>query len=207
MTRQVFDGWIAGIGTQQGTRLVLGHWAVSPFGTVTDVTLETPDGHRTLLAPRQEVAEFVAATYEFDAVRVVPVEVDVGGDRWRVTAGPLRLSCRTGRRTALGWLLRLVPRRLAGARWWVVLTDLPARTLLRGVRTRGSARSGRRQWYAARDIEPVLSASVELAGVDLGGLANVDPPVRFGFGSVPRRPSLVRVTTTVEVAVPQAWPA
>jgi hypothetical protein len=34
-------------------------------------------------------------------------------------------------------------------------------------------------------------------GEDQGGLAPVDPPVRFGFGSTPRTPSLVRVVTLV----------
>jgi hypothetical protein len=34
-------------------------------------------------------------------------------------------------------------------------------------------------------------------GTDLGALAPVDPPVTFGFGSVPRRPSLTRLVTTV----------
>jgi hypothetical protein len=33
--------------------------------------------------------------------------------------------------------------------------------------------------------------------MSLGALADVDPPVRFGFGSTPRFPALVRVTTTV----------
>jgi hypothetical protein len=28
----------------------------------------------------------------------------------------------------------------------------------------------------------------------------IQPPVRFGFGSVPSRPSLVHVTTTIEAA-------
>ena len=33
----------------------------------------------------------------------------------------------------------------------------------------------------------------------LGALAPVEPPARFGTGSAPRRPCLVRVTTTVAV--------
>ena len=36
-------------------------------------------------------------------------------------------------------------------------------------------------------------------GRDLGALAPVEPPVRFGFGSVPRRPAVTRVRTTVEL--------
>ncbi|WP_244277258.1 hypothetical protein [Geodermatophilus obscurus] len=36
-------------------------------------------------------------------------------------------------------------------------------------------------------------------GVPLGALAAVRPPVTFGFGSVPPRPALARVTTTVQL--------
>jgi hypothetical protein len=36
-----------------------------------------------------------------------------------------------------------------------------------------------------------------LAGQDLGAIADVWPPVRFGFSSTPRTPSIVAVTTTI----------
>src|ERR1041384_4571124 len=77
-----FDGWIAGVGTTSGTRLVLGHWPDSPFGPVSDVMSEDAAGHRTLLSTSSELAEFVAATYRFDEVRVVPVEVRRDETRW-----------------------------------------------------------------------------------------------------------------------------
>ena len=43
-----FDGWILGLGTTSGTRLVVGHWPRSPLGAVSDVMVERPDGHRVL---------------------------------------------------------------------------------------------------------------------------------------------------------------
>ncbi|GAA2389933.1 hypothetical protein [Dactylosporangium salmoneum] len=194
--RYRFDGWIAGLGTASGTRLVLGHWPSSPLGPSTDVMVESPAGRRTLLAGTRRLAEFVAATYAFDEVRTVPVEI-VRGRTWAVTAGPLRFSFRVGPRGALGRLLRAVPPPLARRPAWIRLIDLPARALLPGVRTYGSAGNGRREWYGAQDLHPITAATAELDGVDLGPLTDVIPPVRFGFGSTPRRPALVRVTTTV----------
>ncbi|GGQ53093.1 hypothetical protein Saso_21800 [Streptomyces asoensis] len=194
-----FDGWIAGLGTSGGTRVVLGHWPRSPFGPFSDVMVERADGERLLLAPSRETAEFISGTYTFDAVRVVPVEVNVLGDVWTVEAGPLRLRFTTGRRGVLGLLLRAVPGVLAGCPAWSACVDLPARVLLTGVRTRGSAGGGRREWYGARDLRPVRSVTGVFEGADLGRCAPVEPPVRFGFGSVPARPALVRVTTTVEL--------
>lgn len=69
--------------------------------------------------------------------------------------------------------------------------------MLPGVRTRGSAGEGHREWYVL-DLWPVTAATAAFEGHDLGQLVPIDPPVRFGFGSVPRRPALVHVTTTVE---------
>jgi hypothetical protein len=193
-----FDGWIAGLGTTSGIRLVVGHWPVSPFGAVSDVMVEHRDGRRVLLAPTGELGRFVAETYAFDEVRVVPTSVDRDGPAWSVTAGPLTLRFGTGGRGALGRLLRAVPAPLARQLPWVRLIGGPAR-LLQGVRTYGTAGNGRREWYAARDLHRITSAAGDLAGTGLGRLTEVDPPVRFGFGSTPRFPALVRVTTTVEV--------
>ncbi len=192
-----FHGWIAGMGTSSGTRIVLGHWERSPFGAFSDVMLEQDDGERVLFAPTQETAEFIRGTYLFDTVRVVPVEVRVAGPSWTVVAGPLDLCFSTCPRGFLGRLLRAVPGPLAGRPVWSALTDRPARLLLPGVRTRGSAVAGRREWYGARDLLPIGALRASLDGTDLGGPAPVEPPVRFGFGSVPRAPALTRVTTTV----------
>jgi hypothetical protein len=194
-----FEGWIAGIGTASGTRVVLGHWARSPFGPFSDVMVEGADGHRLLLAPSRATADFVAGTYTFDEVRVVPVGVTVAGGDWTVAAGPLDLRFTTGRRGLPGLVLRAVPGSLAARPAWIAMWDLPARLLL-GVRTHGSARPGRHEWYGARDLHPVTDAVVVYAGEDLGAPAPVEPAVRFGFGSTPRTPCVVRVTTTVALA-------
>ncbi|WP_329538769.1 hypothetical protein [Streptomyces sp. NBC_01358] len=197
--RLQFDGWIGAVGTVSGTRIVWGHWPRSPFGAFSDVMIEHPDGERRLLAPSRRIAEFVAATYTFERVEVVPVEVRRDGSRWHVGAGPLVLDLVTGSRTALGLLLRTVPAPLARSRTWAAVCDVPAR-LLPGVRTLGRAGPDRREWYGARDLHRVRAATATLGARNLGGLAPVDPPVTFGFGSAPRVPSVVRVTSTVEIA-------
>ncbi|MFE2071553.1 hypothetical protein [Streptomyces misionensis] len=195
--RMRFEGWIAGLGTASGTRLVVGHWPCSPFGPFSDVMLERPDGHRLLLAPTRRTAEFIAGTYSFDEVRIEPVRVRVTGDVWTVTAGAvLGLRFTVGRRGPAGLLLRAVPAALSASPGWTAVTDPPARLLL-GVRTRGTAGGGRHEWYGAHDLHRITGMTAVVRGRSLGALTAVRPPVRFGFGSTPRRPSLVRVTTTV----------
>jgi hypothetical protein len=192
-----FDGWILGMGTGSGTRLVVGHWPRSPFGPFTDVMVQRPDGHRVLLAPDPVVADFVAGTYTFDEVTVTPVAARVDGAQWTVHAGPLDLRAAVGGRPPLGHLLRAVPARLATAPTWVGLLDLPARAV--GLRTRGSAGAGRTEWYGARDLHRITALTATWAGTDLGPLTRITPPVTFGFGSVPPTPSATRVVTTIDL--------
>lgn len=197
--RDRFCGQIAGAGSASGVRVVVGRWRESPLGDFADVMLAEPDGRRVLLAPSAEVADYVASTYTFDEVRVSPVEV-TGDDRtWRVRAGELDLELRLGGRTPLGRLLRLVPRRLAEAPAWTAVTDPVARVVLRGVRTRGSAGGGRREFYGATDEVRVTGIGGSWTGLDLGALAPVSPEPGFGFGSTPQRPSVTSVVTTVEL--------
>lgn len=187
------------MGTSGGTRVVLGHWPLSPFGGFSDVMIERPGGERLLLAPTGEIARFIAHTYAFDEVRVVPVGVRAGMSDWTVAAGPLDLGFAVGGRRPLGFLLRAVPGPVATHPAWAALVDLPARLLMPGVRTTGRAGQGRREWYGARDLRSVTALDGRFEGDDLGSLAPLEPPVRFGFGSAPRTPALVRVTTTVEL--------
>jgi hypothetical protein len=67
---------------------------------------------------------------------------------------------------------------------------------MRGVRTSGRTAAAR-ETYGATDRRRVTAVRATWGGQDLGTLADIDPPVRFGFSSTPIRPSIVAVTTTV----------
>jgi hypothetical protein len=194
---QRFDGAIAGVGTASGTRLVLGMWSASPFGPIADVMIERPDGHRLLIAPTREVADFIAATYSFDEIRVEDVELIGAGAGRTLRSTSLRISFDIGPRTSVGRLLTLVPRRLARNRLWCRLIDPFARLIRRGVRTTGTAGGGRREYYCALDERSVTAATATLDGIDLGLLRPVLPTVRFGFASTPPKPAIVDVTTWI----------
>ena len=111
-----------------------------------------------------------------------------------IATDDLALTFEVGGRSALGVLLLAVPRTLARSRWWASTVNPIARST-KGVRTRGRTAGGRREWYCAQDMQHITSVDARFAGTDLGGLRPVDPPVGFGFSSVPARPSLVRVLT------------
>lgn len=192
-----FDGRIAGFGTASGVRVVVGMWPRSPLGGFADVMLERADGHRILLAPSGEVARFVSATYEFDDVRVVPVSYSRSGREITVDAGPFEARFTVGGISPLGRLLRIVPRRLATHPAWLRLIDPVARILVPGARTAGSAGGGRREFYGVTSARKVTAITSTWDGDDLGALARLHPPVRFGFGSAPAAPHIVEVVTTI----------
>lgn len=196
--RSRFEGEIAGAGSSSGVRVVVGRWPRSPYGAFADVMLETAEGDRVLLAPSAQVADFVASTYTFDEVRVEPVEATRTEASLTVATPSLTLRLTIGGRTALGRLIGLVPPRIATAPAFCTLTDPVARVALRGVRTRGSAGNGRTEWYGATGVRAVTALTGTLDGADLGDLAPVDPPCRFGFSSTPRRPAVTSVVTTIQ---------
>ena len=202
-----FDGRIAGLGTTSGVRLVIGIWRGTSSGPSPDVMIEQADGHRVLLAPTEEVGELITSLYTFDETVVGPVKVSWSGS-WCTVLGPgLSLQLAQGERSALGSTLRAVPRRIAVAPRFLRLMNFPARLIMPSVRTTGFARDGRRMTYGATDVHRIERAHGSWRHRGLGQLAEVDPPVRFGFGSTPRRPSITRVVTTViSQPVPTALP-
>ncbi len=195
--RQRFRGRIAGVGSTSGVRVVVGRWRESPFGAFGDAMVERADGHRVLIAPRADVAALVSATYVFDEIRVEPFSVADAGEAWVVESRSLDLRLAVGGRMPLGRLLRLVPRPLAESPAWATVVDPVARVAMHGVRTRGAAREGRREFYAATDVRAVTDLEGRLDGIPLGDLRPVDPPCRFGFSSTPRSPSVTEVVTTI----------
>ncbi|WP_026549739.1 hypothetical protein [Arthrobacter sp. Br18] len=199
-----FVGHIAGIGTAAGTRLVVGLWDSSRFGRFADVMVETAAGHRTLLAPERGIADYVRATYTFDEVVITPVTWTLTRQQLTLDAGVLRLSADIGRTTVLGRALALIPARLAASPRWLTLVNPLARMMMKGVRTAGSAGNGRREYYGVLSIRSITGASASWNGQDLGALAPVTPPVRFGFSSAPPAPALVAVVTTILHATGQA---
>ena len=184
--RPTYDlsGVIASAGFESGDRFVVGHWPISPVGPITDVMWAAPDGSRTLLAPSERAARFITAVYTFDRVDVVPITATAALRSLRVEAGELTLELRGG----FGVRLPVVR-----PPWFTRWVEGPVARALLGVRTYGVTPSGVQEWYRAFGYRRVVGGRAVLAGLDLGGLRPVDPPVRFGFSEPPRRPSMVVV--------------
>lgn len=194
-----FVGHIAGLGTTSGTRIVVGSWQDSPFGTFTDAMVEDQAGRRTLIAPRADIADFVASTYSFDDVRIEPVSVQRGTE-WSVHTRSLQARFTPGRRHWVSAPLAIVPGQVRRRSLWARACNPVAGLVMPGVRTYGSAGDGRLEWYAATQVRRLSHARATWEGEELGDLAPVSPPVRFGFASAPAAPTLTALTSYVQDA-------
>lgn len=188
--RYELEGVICSAGFAPGDRFVIGHWGRSPIGPMTDVMWAQPDGRRVLLAPRRDIADFVATVYSFDSVELVPVEVEFDGRRLDLTAGDVLLTMRAGP----GW--RLPFGRLRPA-WFTRWVEGAVAWPLMGVRTFGVGPTGIHQWYRAHEYRPLVEARAVVAGTHLGPMQPFDTPVAFGFSGPPRRPSMVRLQSVL----------
>lgn len=177
--------------------MVIGVWEQSPFGAFTDVFVELPDGSSVLLAPDEIVAAYVSGTYRFDAVSVVDVSARRTARGIELNAGALRASIAVGAISPLGRVLRIVPKRVARDPRWLAAIDPVARIVAPGSATAGSAGNGRREYYGVTGAHDVTAVSGTWADEPLGSLAPLDPPVAFGFASMPRIPQVVDVETTI----------
>ncbi|GMA27730.1 hypothetical protein [Arenivirga flava] len=97
----------------------------------------------------------------------------------------------------LGVLLRGVPRPVARSWRFAAAVHPLARLLVPGAGTAGSAGGGAREYYGVSDARRIASASGAFEDQPLGGLARLEPPVRFGFAQTPAAPTMVDVVTTV----------
>ena len=155
--------------------------------------------------PSAGLAEYIGTVYGFDDTIVADVVATRTAGALHFAGGPLCVDVAIGERDFLGWMLRCIPRPVATSVAWGRMIDPLARVTQHGVRTSGRTPGGR-ETYGATDRHRLVAATATWDGRPLGELADVDPPVRFGFSSTPKRPSIVAVTTTVRPVEPDHVP-
>jgi hypothetical protein len=161
--------------------------------------VEHPDGRRVLVAPSVDLADFVGGVYAFHNTVVCDVFTERSPGHLHFSGGPLTADVTIGKRDALGWALRCVP-------------PVPRHECRLGAiggpsRPRDDARRAniRAHGDRPRDLRrhrpsPCDRGAGDVGQPGLGPLADIDPPVRFGFSSTPIRPSIVAVATTIRTA-------
>lgn len=183
-------GTISSVGFAGPHRFVVGCWYETPVGPFGDVMWADPDDKRTLLVDSDRAADFITAIYDFDDVRVGPLEVFSDAKTTRVAGHGLRLDLVGGRR------IPLPPRRPLWLTRWV---EAPLAKVLMGVQTYGVSFHGATEWYQSSGWRWVRQAHGSLHGELLGPAREVRPAVGVGFSEPPARPSIVSVRTAIEL--------
>ena len=184
----VFKGRISSSGFASGDRIVVGDWKESPLGSFTDIMWARPDGHRTLIAPNQEVVDYVEGMYSFDEIKIQDITVTEKERRFTLSCESMELDFSWKK----GWK---IPFRRS--LFFIATVELFFAKLFFGTRTHGTTKNNRKEWYAIDRVSNIIDANATIEGKDAGGKMPMKEPCKFGFSEAPKKPSSCEVRTHI----------
>ena len=184
----IFQGRITSSGFQTGDRVVVGAWKSSPFGNFTDIMWAKPDGTRILIAPNQEIADYVTDMYSFDDVLLEAIDIEEDGRNLSVKCKTMKLEFSWKKGFAIPFKRSLL---------FIATVELFFAKLIFSTRTYGLTRNNRQEWYAIDRVSNLSRASAKIEGEDVGDMASMSPPCKFGFSEAPRKPASCEVRTHI----------
>lgn len=184
----VFKGRITSSGFQSGDRIVVGSWNESIFGQFTDIMWAKPDGHRTLIAPNQKIADYVDSMYTFDEIIIQEIQVSQDERRMNVTCDAMELEFGWNK----GWKIPF-----KRSLFFIATIELIFAKLFFSTRTHGMTRNNRKEWYAIDRVSKITDAKALIDGKNVGDFSNISEPCKFGFSEAPKKPSSCEVRTHI----------
>lgn len=191
MDNEIFKGRVISSGFQTGDMVVIGDWRESPHGAFTNLMWAKPDGTRVLIAPSEELGDFVSSLYSFEKVIVSPMEIER-------TEKSIEVKCDLGR-VYMQWGMT-IPLPFSRPRWFIANIEAPFARLFFGTKTHGTTRNGRKEWYHVRGLSRMKSVELELDGRSTKQMTGMAPSACFGFSNPPRMPLSVRVDSLIAAA-------
>lgn len=191
MDNEIFKGRVISSGFQTGDMVVIGDWRESPHGAFTNLMWAKPDGTRVLIAPSEELGDFVSSLYSFEKVIVSPMEIER-------TEKSIEVKCDLGR-VYMQWGMT-IPLPFSRPRWFIANVEAPFARLFFGTKTHGTTRNGRKEWYHVRGLSRMKSVELELDGRSTKQMTGMAPSACFGFSNPPRMPLSVRVDSLIAAA-------
>ena len=184
----IFSGRITSSGFDSGDRIVVGAWKTSKFGEFTDIMWAKPDGTRVLIAPTQEIADYVTDMYTFDEVILENITTTQGGRNLKINCSSMELEFTWNRGFSIPFKRSL---------FFISTVELFFAKLLFSTRTYGITKNNRKEWYAIDRVSKVIQATAKIKGIDVGSLSPMNEPCKFGFSEAPKKPSSCVVRTHI----------
>jgi hypothetical protein len=190
MSMDIFEGRITSCGFISGDRLVIGYWKDSPFGSFSDIMWATSDGKKILIAPNQEIGDYISSMYEFDIVKIEEIKVEEDINQIKIDTKDI--SCHFEWGNGISFLTKKRPL------WFVSSVEYLFGWLIFGTKTHGKTKNGKKEWYAVDRLSKLISAKAYINGDDLGEYTSFYPKANFGFSDPPKMPSSVLVRSHIE---------
>ena len=186
----IFEGRITSCGFDSGDRIVIGIWESSPFGSFADIMWAKPDGTKILIAPNNEIGNYINSLYDFDEIRIEEIKIERKPKEIFFSCTDISCQFNWGKEISL-----LVKRRPL---WFVSTIEYFFGWLMFGTKTHGKTKNGRKEWYVVDKISRLKGAKAEITGKDLGVYCKFYPKANFGFSDPPKMPASVLVRSHIE---------
>ena len=184
---EIFEGRISSCAFKSGDRIVVGDWYDSPFGRFTDIMWAKPDGTKTLIAPNQEIADYVNAMYSFDETLIEEINVDATDNTLKLDSNTMQLD--------FAWNNGF-PIPIKRSLLFIATVELFFAKLFFGTKTHGITNNNRKEWYAIDRVSKITSGTGKINGKDLGEKTLMSE-CKFGFSEAPKKPSSCKVRTHI----------
>jgi len=186
----IFEGRITSCGFTSGDRLVLGHWKESPFGSFLDIMWAKSDGTKILIAPNQEIANYISSMYEFDIIKIEEIRIEESINQIKIETTDI--NCHFKWSGGISFMTKKRPL------WFISSVEYLFGWLIFGTKTHGKTKNGKKEWYAVDRLSKLISARADINGEDLGKFTSFYPKANFGFSDPPKMPSSVLVRSHIE---------
>lgn len=184
----IFKGRITSSAFESGDRIVVGAWKESIFGEFTDIMWAKKDGTRVLIAPTQEIADYVTAMYSFDEVILEEISTSLSERSIKVSCNTMNLEFSWNRGFPVPFKRSLL---------FIQTIELFFAKLVFSTRTYGITKDNRKEWYAIDRVSHIKSATAQISGKSAGGFKPMNEPCKFGFSEAPKKPSSCAVRTHI----------
>lgn len=184
----IFKGRITSSAFESGDRIVVGAWNDSIFGEFTDIMWAKKDGTRVLIAPTQEIADYVTAMYSFDDVILEEVTTSLTERSIKVNCNTMELEFSWNRGFSIPFKRSLL---------FIQTVELFFARMLFSTRTFGITNDNRKEWYAIDRVSHIKSATAKINGKNTGKFKSMTEPCKFGFSEAPKKPSSCLVRTHI----------
>lgn len=184
----IFKGRITSSAFESGDRIVVGTWKESIFGEFTDIMWAKKDGTRVLIAPTQEIADYVTAMYSFDQIIIEEVSTSQSECELSVNCNTMNLKFRWNRGFPIPFKRSLL---------FIGTIELFFARLIFSTRTYGLTNNNRQEWYAIDRVSHITNAAAEIGGKNAGEFGPMKEPCKFGFSEAPKKPSSCTVRTHI----------